>query len=93
MNAPCARGLPGDNGKRCPEHEQAPHTVEGAIALHLAFAPGAWVRAGWCAVVSGLDYRAALALAPDGCDRNDLTALLLQAEAGILTGLAKAKGD
>ena len=36
----------------------------------------------------GLDYAAALAIAPPGLDRETFAAFLLKAEAGMLSGLA-----
>lgn len=39
--------------------------------------------------MTGVDYRAALAMAPAGCDREALKALILQAEAGMLEGVAE----
>jgi len=41
----------------------------------------------------GLDYAAALALAPEGVEIEDFKQLLLRAEAGLIAGLAKLTED
>lgn len=91
--APCASGGRGANGARCPEHENAAMTAAGALALDIAFSPGVALRAGMAGVVVGVDYRAALAIAPHGLDREAFKALLLQAEAGMLAGYAKVQSE
>lgn len=90
---PCSKGLPGAGGKFCPEHEHSPRTIEGVVALRIAFTPGAWLRAGDTGAVVGVNYQAAAILLPDGVGRHVAMALLNRAEIGLLAGVAKATKD
>ncbi|WP_330084860.1 hypothetical protein [Methylocystis iwaonis] len=47
------------------------------------------MRAGLAGVMTAIDYRAALAMAPCGIDLDAFKVLLLRAESGLLSGLAK----
>lgn len=89
MGLPCAEGRRGANGRLCPEKDHAPHTADGSLALQICFAPGSARRAGLSGALTGIDYMAALAIAPGACDHDTLKELLLQAEAGLIEGLAE----
>jgi hypothetical protein len=89
LNAPCARGERGSNGKRCPKHDRAPHSVEGSLALRIGFTPGVVSRAGMAGVVVGVNYEAARALAPRDCDREILMQLVTWVEDGMIAGFEK----
>lgn len=47
------------------------------------------MRAGLAGVMTAIDYRAALAMAPSGTNLDAFKALLVRAESGLLSGLAK----
>lgn len=91
MNLPCARGLTGPGGRRCPEFEFCPATIEGAAVLASLERPGNWHRAGMAGVPSGLNLSDALAALPDECDRSRARALFLIAEVHFLNAHGQTK--
>lgn len=96
MNEPCARGLPGRDGKLCPDRAHAPRALEGALAWDLLTrGAGQWRFAG-LGRIAGLDLEACLARArrtDPAADPAIMQELLLAGEAGALAAFARAAAD
>jgi hypothetical protein len=62
-------------------------TAPARAALDAAMRPGAWKRAGLAGSIVGLDYPAAMALAPRAADHDDFAFFLACAEDGLMQAL------
>lgn len=84
--------MKGVDGRRCPEFEHAPQTIEGRVVMSLLKKRlGVWYRLGMDGSPAGINLTEAIASMPPECDSDRARALLIEAEAGYMDGYAEMK--